>query len=197
MESKALWLFHPFFCLVSIFSIRSHYTVTNNSGQSLLLMWKPSGRIHLPPSKLINRASWPSSVLLWAHRNRWKMGWVDGKTPFSDRNYLFVKLETLGVTLLYWEDEILLNAQWGHGINECTVTTRVSVKQGEGIITELWKMLQTHKLFTQWMSTIPLQLFLLLELSFMPFLWKTLLFVTEFLQNMSITKHIAAIRRPV
>lgn len=58
-------------------------------------------------------------------------------------------------------------------------------------------MLQTHKLFTWWMSTIPLQLFLLLELSFMSFLWKTLLFVTEFLQNMSIAKHIATIRRPV
>lgn len=58
-------------------------------------------------------------------------------------------------------------------------------------------MLQTHKLFTRWMSTIPLQLFLLLELSFMSFLWKTLLFVTEFLQNMSIAKHIDTIRRPV
>lgn len=58
-------------------------------------------------------------------------------------------------------------------------------------------MLQTHKLFTRCMSPIPLQLVLLLELSFMPFLLKTLLFVTEFLQNMSIAKDIATIRRPV
>lgn len=54
-------------------------------------------------------------------------------------------------------------------------------------------MLQTHKLFTRCMSPIPL----LLELSFMPFLLKTLLFVTEFLQNMSIAKDIATFRRPV
>lgn len=85
----------------NFFSMHSHYIESNNSGQSLSLIWNPSGRILLFTSELINRASWPSSVLLWAHRSRWKMGWADGKTPFSDRNYLFVKLEPLGVTILY------------------------------------------------------------------------------------------------
>jgi hypothetical protein len=35
------------------------------------------------------------------------MGCADGKTPFSNRNYLFVKLEPLGMNILNQDDEIL------------------------------------------------------------------------------------------